>query len=90
MPRPKRPIPLRRLSVDADESVTEPAIEVPSDWQHGAMLNVRNAGHEYRVTLFPDEDDYRHPERTLRFQNSALCQEFVSRWYAREHHDGRA
>lgn len=67
----------------------EPALAIPADWTHGALLNVRNQG-DYVVTLFPEEYDYRHPERALRFPNPAECQNFVSNWYARESHDGRA
>ena len=62
----------------------------PSDWTKGAMLTVRNKGAYYAVTLHPEEEDPRHPERTLRFANTALCQAFVSHWFAREHHDPRA
>lgn len=64
-------------------------LAIPADWTHGALLNVRNQG-DYVVTLFPEEYDYRHPERALRFPNPAECQNFVSNWYARESHDGRA
>ena len=62
----------------------------PADWSRGALLNVRVAGADYVVTLYPEEFDPRHPERALRFGNPALCQDFVSRWYARQHHDPRA
>lgn len=70
-------------------TLDQSANPIPADWQHGALLNVRNNG-DYFVTLFPEEYDYRHPERALRFNNSAVCQNFVSRWYARESFDGRA
>lgn len=66
-----------------------PKLPIPEDWQLGALLNVRNNG-EYFVTLFPEEYDHRKPERALRFQNPATCQNFVSTWYARTYHDPRA
>lgn len=73
----------------AEESV-EDAQKVPSDWRKGALLNVRNYGAEYIVTLYPEEWDHAHPARALHFPNSARCQDFVSAWYARESHDPRA
>lgn len=69
---------------------TPPTINVPSDWNHGALLNVRNSGDAYVVTLYPEEADWRHPERALRFTNPGEAQNFVSTWYARESHDPRA
>ena len=62
----------------------------PSDWSKGALLNVRNAGETYNITLYPEEFDHRHPERTLKFTNYHECQNFVSNWYMRESHDPRA
>jgi len=59
------------------------ALAIPEDWNLGALLNVRNNGAEYLVSLYPEEYDPRRPERTLRFSNSADCQNFVSAWYAR-------
>lgn len=53
-------------------------------WSKGQLLNVRNAGSHYNVTLLGEEYDPRHPERCLQFSNSAECQNFVSQWYARE------
>ena len=63
---------------------------IPAFWVKGQLLNVRNNGAEYVVTLLGEEFDPRHPERALRFPNSARCQDFVSHWYAREHSDPRA
>ena len=51
-------------------------------WIKGQLLNVRNAGTHYNVTLEGEEYDSRYPERCLQFQNSAECQNFVSEWYA--------
>lgn len=70
----------------------EPANEttIPPHWGRGALLNVRNTGADYVVTLFPEEYDPRSPERSMRFANPALCQDFVSRWYMRESADPRA
>lgn len=64
--------------------------EYPSDWRKGALLNVRNHGAEYIVTLHPEEFDPRHEERCIKFTNLGECQDFVSKWYARESHDPRA
>jgi hypothetical protein len=68
-----------------EETIKEPETPIiPQDWNKGALLNVRNGGDTYRITLFPEEYDPRHPERTLHFHNSAEAQNFVSAWYARE------
>lgn len=71
-----------------DEAPKAPVI--PSHWQKGQLLNVRNVGYGYVITAYPEEDDPRYPERTLTFTNPGECQDFVSRWYARENHDPRA
>jgi hypothetical protein len=65
----------------------------PSSWTKGQLLNVRNRGEFYVVTLLGEEDDpplKPAPNGALRFTNTALCQDFVSKWYATEHHDPRA
>ena len=62
----------------------------PPDWRKGALLNVRNRGDAYVITLYPEEFSDEHPERALRFTNLGECQDFVSKWYAAEHHDPRA
>ena len=73
------------------EIVRDPELPTPPEhWTKGALLNVRVAGAEYVVTLYPEEYDDRHPERALRFPNPARCQDFVSSWYSRQHHDPRA
>lgn len=81
--------PAMKAVIDDYLEPVAPALTIPADWTHGALLNVRCQG-DYVVTLFPEEYDYRHPERALRFNNSAHCQNFVSKWYARESFDGRA
>lgn len=53
-------------------------------WVKGQLLNVRNAGEYYNVTLLGEEYDPRSPERCLQFTSINDCQMFVSRWYARE------
>lgn len=63
---------------------------VPTDWVKGQLLNVRNAGHAYRITAMGEEYDHRYPERCLEFTSSFDCQQFVSDWYARQSHDPRA
>lgn len=67
----------------------DPAIEVkeqpwPSDWVKGQLLNVRNTGGKYCVTLLGEELDPRHPERALHFENSYEAQHFISWWYGRD------
>lgn len=75
----------------ASEIQPEPeAIEIPSHWPKGALLNVRNRGDHYCITLYPEEFDPRSPERAMMFPNSWTCQDFVSRWYSRETADPRA
>lgn len=53
-------------------------------WCKGQLLNVRNAGSHYNVTLLGEEYNPQQPERCLQFTNSGDCQNFVSRWYAPE------
>jgi hypothetical protein len=74
------------LIPQTERAPTEP----PRDWIKGQLLNVRNRGDAYVITLHPEEFDERHPERAMRFTNLGECQGFVSRWYAAEHHDPRA
>ena len=54
----------------------------PDFWTRGQLLNVRNAGSHYNVTVLGEEFDTRYPERTLQFPNSWECQAFISWWYA--------
>ena len=101
MKRPPKSKVLEQALLGA-QSLTPPAVSAPdiardpeaptppADWGHGALLNVRSMGGEYVVTLYPEEFDAAHPERALRFANAVLCQDFVSKWYARQHHDPRA
>jgi hypothetical protein len=82
-PEPDEPDP------DDDEDATR----VPPSWTKGQLLNVRNRGEFYVVTLLGEEDEPPFkpaPSGALRFSNTALCQDFVSKWYAAEHHDPRA
>ncbi len=72
---PADPPPLER---------TPEEIAQAAGWCKGQLLNVRNAGSHYNVTLLGEEYDPRHPERAIQFTNPADCQNFVSRWYARE------
>lgn len=75
---------------DAPEVAPRAPDEPPADWQKGVLLNVRNYGAEYIVTLYPEEWDTERPERAMHFTNLGLCQDFVSAWYQRESHDPRA
>lgn len=91
---------MREVSLPTKEDFipnTDPLIDelgiksiIPSHWSKGALLNVRNRGDYYVITLYPEEEDARHPERAMRFSNTWTCQEFVSKWYAREAPDPRA
>lgn len=76
--------------VRADEIRPDPELQVPAFWHKGQLLNVRNRGIDYCVTLLGEEYDPRYPERALHFTNPARCQDFISAWYAREHFDPRA
>ncbi len=88
-PPKQRPIPDPPETPVASTEVPSGPL-VPPDWRPGMLLNVRNAGDCYRITLYPEEYDPRHPERTLRFPNPADCQKFVSLWYSRQSPDPRA
>lgn len=77
------------IVADTLDIEAEPA-QYPTDWHPGMLLNVRNTGADYTITLFPEEYDPRHPERALRFTNPGEAQDFVSRWYSRQSHDPRA
>lgn len=99
MGRRRKPFDQRPQDASTREEEALPLPEVnphpadalpPSYWQKGALLNVRNYGSEYIVTLWPEEFDQRHPENSLHFTNPARCQDFVSKWYGRQSHDPRA
>jgi hypothetical protein len=87
-------IPLRTpeaLQIAEDAGMPIEA-RAPASWTKGQLLNVRNRG-EYVVTLLGEEDEpplKPAPSGALRFTNTPLCQDFISRWYARESHDPRA
>jgi hypothetical protein len=76
-------------TVESEEQIP-PEVETPPDWRKGALLNVRNYGAEYVITLHGEELDERHPERAIRFTNPARCQDWVSAWYAQQYVDPRA
>jgi hypothetical protein len=89
---------LREVSLPTQQDFEESTAELllstaPPSWTKGQLLNVRNRGEFYVVTLLGEEDDpplKPAPNGALRFTNTALCQDFVSKWYATEHHDPRA
>jgi len=91
-PRPRKVSGLSEpvIEVEEIEMIERAPNEPPADWRKGALLNVRNYGDAYVVTLYPEESHRDHPERELRFTNPGECQDFVSRWYQREHSDPRA
>lgn len=68
--------------VEADVSPEEKARA--AGWVKGQLLNVRNAGSHYNVTILGEEYDPRSPQRCIQFTNRAECQDFISNWYARE------
>jgi hypothetical protein len=75
------------------QTFTFEPVQNPPSWTKGQLLNVRNRGEFYVVTLLGEEDDpplKPAPNGALRFTNTALCQDFISKWYATEHHDPRA
>jgi len=81
---------LKYMAEHPPEPPEADAVRVPLFWTKGQLLNVRNGGEHYVVTLLGEEFDPRYPERALKFANSTQCQDFVSRWYQRETYDGRA
>ena len=87
--------PMREVAEAIDAQLVEDLKEpeppqYPPDWHVGQLLNVRNTGPDYTITLWPEEADPRKPERALHFTNPGECQNFVSRWYRRQSHDPRA
>lgn len=91
MGRPRKyPQPLAELAVELSADAVPGLPEAPIGWQRGALLNVRNYGAEYIITLWPEEFIEERPERAVRITNPGICQDFVSKWYARESHDPRA
>lgn len=77
-------------SLPVEESEAPQSIETPADWTKGALLNVRNHGEHYIITLYPEEYSRDREERCIKFTNVGRCQDFVSDWYARQSHDPRA
>lgn len=94
MPRPKLRLPKHGPESPplppGDEAAPQPGPTLPEGWLKGQLLNVRNMGDAYVITPMGEEFDPHHPERAMRFTNPGECQDFVSRWYMREHHDPRA
>jgi len=70
--------------VEVAEELPPQEPQYPSDWHKGQLLNVRNTGADYTITLYPEEYDPRSPERALHFTNPADAQNFISQWYMRE------
>jgi hypothetical protein len=77
----------------AEDAGFEIEVRAPASWTKGQLLNVRNRGEFYVITLLGEEDEpplKPAPNGALRFMNTALCQDFISTWYSRESHDPRA
>lgn len=89
-PRKVTVLPPRVAYTAPDPEPEHQGPSVPDSWTLGALLNVRNAGSQYIITLFPEEYDPRTPDRAMRFDSYADCQDFVSQWYARTWRDPRA
>lgn len=81
---------IAQYKLDAMEDDPSMFVPYPSFWIKGQLLNVRNAGADYVITILGEEFDPRYPERALRFSNPAQCQDFISHWYQRENSDPRA
>ena len=79
-----------RKKPDSVETELIDVTAAPLDWVKGQLLNIRNAGSFYNVTLLGEEYDPRRPERCIQFNSSWEAQEFVSEWYSRSSHDPRA
>lgn len=64
-------------------------MEVPPDWVHGELLDVKNFGSHFTVgpiTERMNPDGIQHPWVTLpplRFESAYDVQNFVGLWYAR-------
>lgn len=84
-PKQEAPAPVVEEETQQDDTP-----RVPADWRVGALLNVRNYGTHYIITLWPEEYSPEHEERCIKFTNVGLCQDWVSKWYARQSHDPRA
>jgi hypothetical protein len=80
----------RVLQVNGDSAPVEapPQDQTPEEkaqaagWHKGMLLNVRNAGGHYNVTLLGEEYDPQRPERCLQFTNPNDVQDFTSKWYS--------
>ena len=72
------------VAVEEDPTPAPYIPKIPLDWRVGMLLNVRNTGADYTITLFPEEFDPRKPERSLHFDSSYEAQHFVSFWYSRD------
>jgi len=92
-PRPRKvsadpgPVAGEQEAIDAAQSteifdVPREPNQPPADWRKGALLNVRNRGDAYVITLYPEEFSEERPERAMRFTNLGECQAFVSDWGA--------
>jgi len=75
---------------DAAPPIQPLAHTFPIHWARGQLLNVRNTGSEYVLTLLNEEYDKRHPDRAIFFPNAFECNAFLGWWYSREHADPRA
>ena len=89
-PRPRKVTGQSEPVIEVEEPILRALDQPPADWRKGALLNVRNHGAEYIVTLHPAEYDPRHQDQCMKFTNVGECQNFVSAWYQREHSDPRA
>ena len=54
----------------------------PKCWLRGQLLNVRNNGGYYTVTLLEEEFDPERPERAMVFTDNIEAQNFISHWYS--------
>lgn len=92
MPHPSTNYKTRRRAQAVAQTPVEPTepLPYPAHWVKGQLLNVRNNGSTFILTLIAEEFDPQYPERAKFFDNSFDCQTFISNWYSRDTADPRA
>lgn len=78
VPGDRAPIPAEDQTLSPEEKATH------AGWIKGQLLDVKNMGSHYSITLLGEEYDPTQPHRTLKFTQINDAQDFVSKWYAPE------